>query len=149
MLKIQTFTEEVVSNESKLSVREEFMLICVESKRIDRKGEKMMKRKILWGSLAVAFSLWFFSFVSEARAELTTYIIHSPTNGIKVLPDDTLSSELISNIITIKATPGEYEPASFVLKSSSAMNGLTLTVSNLTGAGTIPSSSVDLKVIKC
>jgi hypothetical protein len=82
-------------------------------------------------------------------APTITYVV-SPLDGTKVLPFDFLSEDLISDTITIMATPGEYEPASFVLYSRDDLNDLTLTVSDLTcTTGTISSSSIDLKVVKC
>ncbi|MFH0796362.1 MAG: hypothetical protein V2A65_04810 [Candidatus Omnitrophota bacterium] len=80
---------------------------------------------------------------------LITFIV-SPIDGTKVLPFDPFMPGEISNEIKIVATPGEYEPASFVLYYKDDLNVLTLKASDLKGTqGTIPSSSIDLKVVKC
>jgi hypothetical protein len=51
--------------------------------------------------------------------------------------------------LTIKASPGEYEPATFTVKANSVVTNMTVTASNLTsGANTISSSNLDIKVIK-
>ncbi|MFH2068876.1 MAG: CFI-box-CTERM domain-containing protein [Candidatus Omnitrophota bacterium] len=124
----------------------------------------MRNRKILRSALKALFGLWLFSMVSEAGAQsITTYIVPSPlgtdvsdpmlnpNDGTDILPFDTLPvAWTLTDTITVVATPGEYEPASFVLRPDYNLTNLTLTVSNLTGdAGEIPSSSVDIKVVKC
>ncbi|MFH2068598.1 MAG: hypothetical protein ABII89_03940, partial [Candidatus Omnitrophota bacterium] len=80
---------------------------------------------------------------------LITYIV-SPVSGARVLPFDPFVPGEVANEIKIVATPGEYEPASFVLNPKDNLKNLMLTASDLEGApGTIPSSSIDLKVVKC
>ncbi|MFH2069067.1 MAG: hypothetical protein ABII89_06370 [Candidatus Omnitrophota bacterium] len=87
--------------------------------------------------------------VPASGPDLITYIV-SPASGIKVLPFDPVVPGEIANEIKIVATPGEYEPASFVLNPKDDLKNLTLTASDLKGAaGTIPASSIDLKVVKC
>ncbi|MFH1903853.1 MAG: hypothetical protein ABIK20_07395 [Candidatus Omnitrophota bacterium] len=81
--------------------------------------------------------------------DLVTLIV-SPIDGTKVLPSDPFVPGEITNEIKIVATPGEYEPASFVLTPKNDLKSLTLKASDLKGAaGTIPSSNIDLKVVKC
>lgn len=80
---------------------------------------------------------------------LITFAV-SPIDGRIVLPFDAFVPGEISNEIKVMATPGEYEPASFVLYCKADLNGLTLKAGDLQGVqGIIPSSSVDLKVVKC
>lgn len=84
-----------------------------------------------------------------ADPALTTYIVPSIRDE-KILPDSSIPSSLISNLITITASPGEYEPASFVVRSSTNIDNLTVVVSDLTGPGElIPAGNVDIRVVKC
>ncbi len=57
-----------------------------------------------------------------------------------------------STILNISAARGEFEPGSFVLRSSSRdMSGLTVTASDLyglNGGEVIPSENVDIKIVK-
>jgi len=81
--------------------------------------------------------------------DLTAFIV-SPIGGIKVLPYDSLVPGEISNEIEIVAAQGEYEPASFVIYSRTVLNDLALKVNDLKGMqGMMPSSRIDIKVVKC
>jgi hypothetical protein len=52
--------------------------------------------------------------------------------------------------LTITACPGEYEPASFVLRALQAITALQATATDLvSGPNTIPASALDIKVVKC
>ena len=74
----------------------------------------------------------------------------SPSAGAKVLPSDPFMPDAAPTKVKIVATPDEYESASFVLYSKSALDGLTVEATDLKGKnGAIPSSSIDLKVVKC
>ncbi|MFH2069349.1 MAG: hypothetical protein ABII89_07830 [Candidatus Omnitrophota bacterium] len=87
--------------------------------------------------------------IIPAGPGLITFIV-SPGGGTKVLPFDPFLPDEVPGEIKIVATPGEYEPASFALYSKNDLNGLTLKATDLKGTkGTIPSSSIDLKVVKC
>jgi len=67
-----------------------------------------------------------------------------------IRPHDTLVLGRLSNEIGVRACSGEYEPASFVVRSSREIKALTASVSDLQGDhGVIPSSAVDIRVVKC
>jgi hypothetical protein len=85
---------------------------------------------------------------AKAAGEINIYVVPAITNEI-ILPDTSISSSYLSNQISITAAPGEYEPASFVLRANEDITGLQVTSDDLTGtAGTIPSANVDIRVVK-
>ncbi len=48
------------------------------------------------------------------------------------------------------ASPGEFEPASFVVRANQNIDSLQVQASNLTGpVGSIPSGNVDIRIVKC
>ena len=54
-----------------------------------------------------------------------------------------------SNQVHLSACPGEYEPASFSVFAAEDLKNVTLEVSPLSsGAETIPSDAVDIRVVK-
>jgi len=68
-----------------------------------------------------------------------------------ILPDADYICSNIDNEISITAAPGEYEPASFVIEAFADLTDLDVAVTDLTriGGGTIPSSDIDISVVKC
>jgi hypothetical protein len=80
----------------------------------------------------------------------SVYQVKAITNK-RILPDTKDVPGERSNLIAITAAPGEYEPASFVVKAHRDIENLTLRIPDLeTRDGhTISSQSIDAKVIKC
>ena len=74
-----------------------------------------------------------------------------PITNKRILPDSTTVPGKIDDVLSLAATPGEYEPASFVLQAKENIDGLKLEVAELKTAGgkIIPSSNIDIKVVKC
>lgn len=64
----------------------------------------------------------------------------------KILPDDNLTINA-SNHYNIAAAPGEYEPFSFVIRPTRDMR-MSLEATDLIGPGAIPSSQVNIRVVK-
>ena len=83
----------------------------------------------------------------KAQSSITTYVIPTMTNE-KFLTTSTIPSGYISDQISIKASPGEFEPASFVVKANENINSLQVEATNLTGPGTITSDNVNIRVVK-
>lgn len=84
-----------------------------------------------------------------ASATVNIYNV-SAISDTKILPSTAMSGYPKLNNISIKASPDETTCASFVLRSSTPINNLYVTVSDLTGSGgTIPSSVIDIKTVKC
>ncbi len=81
--------------------------------------------------------------------QITVYVV-PPITDVKILPTTSISSSYISNQISIAACPGEYEPASFVIRADEDIASLEVEATELTGpSGSIPSSNVDIRVVKC
>jgi len=82
------------------------------------------------------------------KINLTTYVYPAITNN-KILPNTTISDNYKSDKISISAAKGEYEPASFVIKSDQDIYSLIVEPTALVGsAGTIPVKNVDVKWTK-
>ena len=80
---------------------------------------------------------------------IATYVVPAVTDET-ILPDSTISAEYASDTILMRACPGEYEPASFVLRADQDITNLAISVSNLTNGGnTILAGDVDIRVVKC
>ncbi|MCP4612730.1 MAG: hypothetical protein GY845_28885, partial [Planctomycetes bacterium] len=72
-----------------------------------------------------------------------------PITDQNILPTTQVFASYISNQISITASPGEFEPASFVVQANQNISSLQVQASNLTGtSGSIPSSNVDIRVVK-
>lgn len=107
------------------------------------------------GFLAVCCLLFVLIGGGRAWAEtpnLGPLLVHviSPLSGNKILPHtNPLPGERTTTIV-MQACPGEYEPASFVIRPETAdMQDVTLTVDDLvSGSTVIASSNVDMKLVK-
>ena len=77
------------------------------------------------------------------------YVV-APTRGVMILPDTDPVPGVLSQTVSLTAAPGEYEPASFVLRAFADLNGVTLAHSDLVSEnGSIPAATIDIKIIKC
>lgn len=89
------------------------------------------------------------SFIQANATDTVTVYVTPAITDAKILPTSTISSSYLSDTITIKASPGEYEPATFTVKANNTITDMTVAVSNLaSGGNTISSSNVDVKVVK-
>ena len=68
----------------------------------------------------------------------------------RILTNTAVSLGYLSNEVTMAASPGEFEPASFVLKSNVSRSNVVISVSNLTtsGGARINASYIDISVVK-
>jgi len=83
------------------------------------------------------------------RDGITVYVVPAMTDE-KILPTTSISPDYVSSQISIVASPGEYEPASFVVRANEKISALTAAATDLSGAtGSIPSSYIDIKLVKC
>lgn len=80
----------------------------------------------------------------------SVYKIKAITNK-RILPNTADIPGKISDSISITAAPGEYEPASFVVRAKQDIENLILEIPDLKSSDgkTISSFSIDAKVIKC
>lgn len=118
----------------------------------------------LWRTLYLSLLFYFFFFNIFAEPDLnilmnnttvlahngiTIYVVPSITNH-KILPFSLISSRYISDKISITACPGEFEPASFVIRPSHYVQSMEAEATNLTGTnGSISANNIDIHVVKC
>ena len=69
----------------------------------------------------------------------------------RILPYTRDIPGVLSSIVSMTAAPGEYEPASFVVRAHRNIEGLTLEIADLKtpDGATISAHCIDAKVIKC
>jgi len=81
---------------------------------------------------------------------VTVFVVPAITD-VKVCSDSALSGHDESNEMSITASPGEDEPASFVVRAGGNITSLLAAPTDLQGPGgaVIPSTSVDIRVVKC
>ncbi len=106
----------------------------------------------LISSLLLSSSLFFYQpLASQGASGYDVYIVKAITDN-KILPTDAASSiTSIGTDINITAAPGEYEPASFVVRAlqSQGVTGMQANATALTsGSNTIPASAVDIRYVK-
>lgn len=111
-----------------------------------------MKKKIFLLAIVLFLVVGFVPQPAEAEtgSRITTYVVPAITD-VEILPTSSISSDYISNEISIVAALGEYEPASFVIRANTneAITSLAVISSDLTGeSGFIPSHNVDIRVVK-
>jgi len=77
------------------------------------------------------------------------YVVRPITNK-RILPNTEAIPGKISDTLPMVAAPGEYEPASFVIRAKEDIEGLKLEVTDLKAddGHTIRSSNIDIKVVK-
>src|ERR1700730_4260641 len=88
------------------------------------------------------------SFAGNAGSFLHAYPLPVATNQYQI-------TDLTSPIpfpegyaLSATVTPGEFFPVSFVLQSTQALSGVTIQSSSLTGNISLPSSAVDIRLVK-
>lgn len=83
--------------------------------------------------------------------ECLVYVIDRPITEDMVLPYYPYTGT-ISDVVSLVACPGEYEPGSFVVTALSDIPALKLDISDLhlqENKGKISSSNIDIKLVKC
>jgi len=76
--------------------------------------------------------------------------ITKPITNVKILLNAMSNPGSVSNAININACRGQYEPASFVVRSAQKILGLGIAATELKGEqSTIPAGAVDIRVVKC
>jgi len=114
-----------------------------------------MKRNVLVSLLIVVLLLTGFApLATEVEGEspdprITVYVV-PPITDVKILPTSSIAPSYISDEISIVASPGEYEPASFVVQATGEdITSLMVEATELVGpSGSIPSANVDIRVVK-
>ena len=103
------------------------------------------------GILAGAMALFFSALApTDTDGGVIVYVLPAAISDRKILPTDAFIPGKVSSEIKIIASPGEYEPASFVVQALSDVKALAVKATSLRGdKGEIPAANVDLKVVKC
>ena len=105
--------------------------------------------KILKKVLIMVVGLVSLSYAHVESKKMLLYVI-TPISSLKILPTDTHISGAVSDKISFIASPGEYEPASFVVSALSDIASLKVEATDLKGKeGIIPCSNIDIKIVKC
>jgi len=109
-----------------------------------------MRNILIVGLLFASFLFVSFFFSLSAEAEnIIVYVVPAITDD-RILPKSSIPSSYISDTISVKASPGEFEPVSFVIRADQDINSMTIESTNLTGSdGIIPSTDVDIRTVKC
>jgi PKD repeat protein len=82
------------------------------------------------------------------NGNITTYPVRY-INETKILPTSNTNLPPIGTNISINATPGEWEPASFVIKPNITITNVDVIVSALSyGGNTIPANATDVRTVK-
>ena len=72
-------------------------------------------------------------------------------SGVPILPDSRIDEELLGTQLDFTATPGEYEPATFVLRTLQNVSGVTFEIGDMKGVNgaQIPATALNLRIVKC
>ena len=83
-------------------------------------------------------------------AEYSVYVVDPPINNRPILPGVPLPPVCKPDkTLDVRACPGEYEPASFVVVANRPMESVRIEVDALSGpAGTLPREAVDVRIAR-
>ena len=102
----------------------------------------------------IANALFYLQNHTDSKDLLVSIV--SPISEVPILPYSNPADDLLGvygtlgDALYVVATPGEYEPASFVVKAISDFNDLQVEITDLKmGASKIDASNIDVKVVKC
>lgn len=93
-------------------------------------------------------------FAASVGSEVSLYIVN-PITKQKILPNTPINSFPLArnqkNVISVKACRGEFEPSSFVVRSTANLTGVSVVSSGLKGpdGSSISQESVDIRLVKC
>ena len=89
--------------------------------------------------------------LQQRQGETAGYLVYvvQPTADNRILPYTAVVPGLISDTLELTACPGEYEPASFVIRSMKDLRSLIISAGDLKYQNSsIPSANVDIKIVK-
>ena len=85
----------------------------------------------------------------ENQPDVFNVMVVTAVTNRWILPDEVPADVVEGGTIELAACRREYESGSFIIHAQRALSDVRMTVTNLTGqAGTIPSSAVDLSIVK-
>lgn len=89
-------------------------------------------------------------FIAKPNYPKLYAFITEPISDIPIIQNTRIDAKFLGKTIKFTATPGEYEPASFVLRPTTDFKNVTFELSDLKGTDcVIPASALDLKLVKC
>jgi Putative binding domain, N-terminal len=88
------------------------------------------------------------AYAGNAGSFLLAYPLPVPTKQYQVIETTYPLPAPEGYSLAISATPGEFTPATFVLRAGEALSGVNVQASALTGPGTIPAGNVDVRLVK-
>jgi hypothetical protein len=89
-----------------------------------------------------------FKYKTNLSKDGAIYIVPAISN-VKILPSSSISDYLNSDTISISASPGEFESASFVIHPHHDINSLLAEATDLIGENdSIPAINIDISVVK-
>ena len=98
--------------------------------------------------LPATLCLCCFGSPSLAKANIDIWVV-PPISNKMILPHSNLGPPDNEPALRIVATPGEYEPASIVIRAKEKLAGVLLSASDLKGRSkTIPAANIDIKYVK-
>lgn len=86
--------------------------------------------------------------IGEASAALQIYPLPVPTKQYQIVETTFPLPVAEGYSFSTSTATGKFQPVSFVLRASEALRGIQITVSPLLGPATIPSSNVDVRLVK-
>ena len=88
--------------------------------------------------------------LNAAEKEYSIYVVDSPISNQTILPGRPLPPICKQGkLIQVRACPGEYEPASFVVVTKQPLQSVRIEVDALTGpAGTLAKEAVDVRIAR-
>lgn len=88
---------------------------------------------------------------NENNADYLPFVV-APISDRRILPESTVFGGRFGTEIKMTATPGEFEPAGFVISALKPLNKVIAMPSGLKNpenGATIPAAAVDIKLVKC
>jgi hypothetical protein len=85
----------------------------------------------------------------KIASNATVFYVYPAITDDKILPISVIPDQYESNSIFLDGSPGEYRPASFIIRALRDIHSISLSVSDLSGVqGTISRDSIDVRVVK-
>ena len=87
---------------------------------------------------------------TEGTNPLIAVFVPPTISDMRILPTTVLPNEYVSDKMCVVASPGEYEPASFVIQANDDISDLQIEVTDLLNeSNLISSENVDVRTVKC
>ncbi len=101
-------------------------------------------------TLTIAFVLTLMvALCATAHSDMDVYVVEPVISNRHIIPGQPLPETCrLKTTLTVAACRGEYEPASFVVKSDAPLKAVQVKVGKIAGpAGTLPASAIDIRAL--